>query len=67
MHAVANMAACDDDGVFRALCDEYFNFVENALSSKCNMNQQLKKDGKNAFSKLKLLIMTNFERLRANN
>lgn len=65
------MMAFDNDDAFRALCDEDFNSVERALSSKFNMNQQLSKDGCQmqmaALSKFKLLVLTTCERLRANN
>ncbi|GFW35330.1 hypothetical protein TNCV_594811 [Trichonephila clavipes] len=60
------MAAMDDDVFFYAL-QKRCKIIESALMSKCNMNNQVREDARQALGELKASIYKNFERVMSAN
>lgn len=58
------MAANDDDAFYVAL-ENCYGSVETALNSRCNMNQQVRDDARNALGELKVLIVKHVEHLKS--
>ncbi|GFX37054.1 hypothetical protein TNCV_1712471 [Trichonephila clavipes] len=61
-----NMAAMEDDVFFYAL-QKHCKIIESALMSKCNMNNQVREDARQALGELKASIYKNFERVKSAN
>ncbi|GFU94072.1 hypothetical protein TNCV_3308251 [Trichonephila clavipes] len=60
------MAAMEDDVFFDAL-QKHCNIIESALMSKCNMNNQVREDVRQALGELKASIYKNLERVKSAN
>ncbi|GFU77778.1 gag-like protein [Trichonephila clavipes] len=60
------MAAMEDDVFFDAL-QKHCKIIESALMSKCNMNNQVREDARQALGELKASIYKNFERVKSAN
>ncbi|GFS52362.1 uncharacterized protein TNCV_4850741 [Trichonephila clavipes] len=61
-----NMAAMEDDVYFDAL-QKHCKIIESALMSKCNMNNQVREDARQALGELKASLYKNFERVKSAN
>ncbi|GFW29087.1 uncharacterized protein TNCV_2356451 [Trichonephila clavipes] len=60
------MAAMEDDVFFDAL-QKHCKIIESVLMSKCNMNNQVREDSRQALGELKASIYKNFERVKCAN
>lgn len=60
------MAAMDVDAFYRAL-DLCYVKVDSAIDSRCNMNEKVRDEARNAMSELKSLIKKNFEFIKSFN
>ncbi|GFY06685.1 hypothetical protein TNCV_3525411 [Trichonephila clavipes] len=63
---VTNMAAMEDY-VFLDALQKHCRIMESALMSKCNMNNQVREDARQALCELKDSIYKNFERVKSAN
>ena len=59
--------ADDDDDAFYGKLQICYDKLETAIGSKCNMNQNIREDARNALGELKCLITKHFERIKSLN
>ena len=58
------MAECEDDVFFSAL-EKQCKVIDSELLSKCNMNQQMREDTKQALSALKASVYENISFIKS--
>ncbi|GFQ80054.1 hypothetical protein TNCT_465891 [Trichonephila clavata] len=58
------MAESDDDVFFAAL-ENQCKIIESALQSKCNMNQQIREEARQALVELKSSVYRNFVMIKS--
>jgi hypothetical protein len=59
--------ADEEDGVFYGALRVCYDKLDSAINSKCNMNQTVRDEARNALVELKSLIAVNFERIKSSN